>query len=322
MRIGKQLLWGLVSTAAAWQLLDVAARAQDAATPPAAPVVEIGDFKVTAPQLTAEFAFLPPPVLQRLKVDDNAARIFAVDWYARAMLARAAKEDGFLAKHPGLVAAAASSEREVIAKEYLRATTEQELRATEQDVEQYKKLNPELCRLMGRYRIARVGVVVGRNASPQELKLASERFAEIEKRLAAGEDFAKVADETSDYSARGSGGDMGWIEEDKVRQSPHGEAILKLGVGDKTPAIDTGQGKVIYRLLEKTEAGELPVAECRPKVEQALRQQYTKDLLLRRIDELAARFGAKMNLDAFIAAVRAVDLPEGWERTWQPENAS
>src|SRR5690606_15317123 len=104
--------------------------------------------------LTAEFSYLPPPTLQRLKTDDNAARIFAVDWYARAMLARAAKEDGFLDKNPGLAAHAAAEQREVIAKEYLRATVEKDLIPTPEEVEQFKTLNPELCKAPARYRIA------------------------------------------------------------------------------------------------------------------------------------------------------------------------
>jgi hypothetical protein len=321
MRIGKQLALGLVSLAATWQLSDVVAVAEEAASTPASPVVKVGDLQVTARELTAEFAYLPPPVLYRLKTDDNSARIFAVDWYARALLVKAAEADGYLAKHPGLVATAASRERELIAKQYLRDTIAEEYKPTDAELEQYRSLHPELCQVPGRYRVARVGVIIGRSASPQEIELANQRFAEIEKRLAAGEDFGKVADEKSDYVAKGPGGDMGWVPEDKIRESQHGEAILQLAVGQSTPSLDTGQGKVVYKLLEKEETRQLPLAECRPKLEQAMNAQYRKDLYLQRIDQLAARFGASMNLDAFIAAVRAVDLPEGWERTWQPEDA-
>jgi hypothetical protein len=312
MRTGRYLVLA-VAALLTWHAKPVSARAGDG------PVVEVGDLKPSAAQLTAEFAYLPPPVLQRLKSDDNSARIFAVEWYARALFTKAAQEDGFLKKHPGLESAAASRERDLIAGQFMRETAG-DFRASDEEVAQYRKMDPEICRAPGRLRLARVGVITGKNALPAEAELAHKRFAEIEKSLGAGEDFGKVADEKSDYTAKAGGGDMGYVEIDKVRESPQGDALLKLTVGQISPALDTGQGKVIYKLIEREDSRELPAEECREKVDQVLSGKFRNDLFLRRVDELAARFKAKMDLDAFIAAVRAVPLKEGWERTWRAED--
>jgi len=315
MRTGGQLVLGAAALIFAWQMPRLSGGADQA------PVVEVGDLRVVASELTAEFAYLPPPLLQRLKADDNSARIFAVDWYSRVLFAKAAQDDGFLAQNPGLGAAAAARERDMIAAHYIHKTATEQFHVTDEEVDQYRRMNADFCRAPARYRIARVGVVIGRNASPGEIDLANQRFAEIEKRLAAGDDFAQVADERSDYTAKAKGGDMGWLEVTRILESPHGEVIAKLSVGERTPAIDTGQGKVVYKMIEREEARDIPSAECRGKVEQVLNEKYRKEIFLRRVDELAARFKSSMNIDAFIKAVRAVPLAEGWERTWRPEDA-
>jgi hypothetical protein len=313
MRTSQYLVLGVATLLLTWRVPCPSPAAADEG-----PVVEVGDLRPTAADLKAEFAYLPPPVLQRLRNDDNAARIFAVDWYARALFAKAAKEDGLLAKSPGLVAAATSRERDLIATQYLRQT-EGEFRVTNEEAEQFRKMEPEVCREPGRVHFARIGVITGKKAASDEAELAGKRFADIQKRIAAGEDFGKIADEASDYSSKAAGGDMGWMEIEKVRESPHGEAILKLAVGEVSQPLDTGQGKVVYKILAREDAHDLPAAECRERVDKLLTQKYRKETFLRRVDELAARFKASLNLDAFIAAVRAVPLQEGWERTYQSE---
>jgi hypothetical protein len=269
-------------------------------------VIRMGDRAVTAGELRSALAYQSAGVLDRLRHDINAARYFAIQWFHRMVFAEAAREDGFLAKNPGLAEAAADLARRPIADAYV-AAAEQEYAATEAEIEQFYKLHSERCRQPLRYRIARVGVVIGIHASQKQEEAARERIDAIAKRLAAGESFATVVADSNDMPEKLPGGELGWVTELDLRGDVGELRFKDLAVGATTEVVRTPRGLEIFKLLEKEEARMLTLEECRPKLAEELRRQYYEAIRTRRADELVERLNASMNIDNFIAAARSAE---------------
>ncbi len=276
------------------------------------PVVRIGDWTRTADQIRAEFTYSSPSLLNDVRRSDNAARRVAVEWYANALLAKAAADDELLGKLPGLADAADALRRKMIATRVMRQRLEEKFAPTEEELEQFMRFNEELCQAPARIRVARIGVIVGRNASEAEAKGAEERIKDVKKRLDAGESFATLADQKSDLPVRGPGGEIGWITAEEVARTEGGEALMTLDEGAVSDVVKTSDGWVIWKVLAREGPRKLSFAECRKTLERALNERYRADIAREWVDELAERYNASMNMDAFVAAVRSAELPPDW----------
>jgi hypothetical protein len=276
------------------------------------PVVRIGDWTMTAEQVKNEFSYSSPPLLNQVRRSDNSARLLAVEWYSNALIAKAAADDKLLAKMPGLADAAEALRRKMIATRILQQRLDEKFAPTDEELQQFMRLNEQLCMAPARIRVARIGVVVGRNAGEPEAKGAEARIQEVKKRLAAGEPFATLAEQTSDLPVKGEGGDIGWLTAEEVGRTEGGEALLALQKGGVSDVTKTSEGYVIWKLVDREEARPLPFAECKGRLQKVMNEKYRADIAREWIDELAKRYGASMNMDAFVAAIRSVELPADW----------
>lgn len=280
-------------------------------------VVEVGKVKYTSAQLAGEFSFLPPPQLSALHRDDNAARIFAVKWYANVLFSMDATRNGLYGRRPGLQAAAQALTRQFVGLEYQDDLKDREYTTTDEELQQIYALDKEkICKVPARYRLARAGVVVGKKAGDAERSAGLARMDKITERLSAGEEFGDVAQDLSDLTGKLPNGELGWMTDAELGSAAGSAAITKLQPGEQTGVIETPQGKAVYAMLERTEAVTVPFETCRPALERALAKRFARDIKHRRVDELAEELNASMNIDEFIAAIRTVPVPVGWEQTW------
>ncbi len=294
----------------------------DAVPPPAAAeiIVEVGPFKATAADITAEFNNAPPPLVADVQRSPNSGRIQAVEWYARLLYDAVAKADGLYERRPGLAAFAEQRRRSVVGKAYIDDFITTNYQPSPVEMESLYKLEGKtICAVPATYHLARIGVVTGKHASEVEKAEAKQRLAAIQKRLAGGEDFATVADEDSDVAGRARGGSLGWVPAADLEKAPEAEPIRALAVGQTSAPIETRHGTMIFRLVERDDARVLSYEDCRARLEGDLKKSFRREIARQRIDDLAARLGAKMNIDAVIGAIRAVKLPDNWQDTWKPE---
>ncbi len=294
----------------------------DSAPAPAADeiIVEVGPFKATAADITAEFNNAPPPLVADVQRSANSGRIQAVEWYARLLYDSVAKQDGLYQRRPGLAAFADQRRRSVVGKAYVDDFIATNYQPSPVEMESLYKLEGKtICDVPATYHLARIGVVTGKYASDVEKAEAQKRLAAIQKRLADGEDFAKVADEASDIAGRARGGSLGWVPAADLEKAPEAEPIRALEVGQTTAPIETRHGTMIFRLVEREDARVRSFEDCRTLLQENLEKSFRREIARQRIDDLAARLGARMNMDAVIAAIRAVKLPDNWQDTWKPE---
>lgn len=276
-------------------------------------VLRIGTDTVNATQITQEFTWSSPALLNEVQRSDNSMRLLAIDWYSNKLISRAAVDDKLLDKLPGLGTAADSVRAKMIASRVLPRYVSERFKSDERELKQFMEMNDQFCNAPASYRIARTGVIVGKKASDAEVQAAKGRVDAMKKRIAGGESFATVADETSDLTAKAEGGEVGWLTSEELDRGTEGkEALTSLKKDQVSDVIRTGEGFVIYKLLDRKEARKLTFEECRETLEKAMNERYKAQIAKDWIDELAKRYEASLNVDAFAAAVRAVPLDKNW----------
>lgn len=275
-------------------------------------VVRVGDWTMTGPEITAEFTYSSPALINEVKRSDNSARLLAVEWYSNALIAKAAADDKMLDKLPGLKDAADALRRKVIATRVLTEYLREKYAPTDQELKQFMDLNEALCEAPARYRVARIGVIVGKKAGEAEAQAARGRIDDIKKRIDAGESFAKLADERSDLPVKGEGGEVGWLSSDELDRTDGKEVLTGLKKGEVSQVTKTADGWVVFKLLDREEPHKLTFDECRPKLARVMNDRYTAQIAHDWVDELAKRYDSSINVDAFAAAVRAVPLDKNW----------
>lgn len=275
-------------------------------------VVRIGDWTMTAPEIKAEFGFSQPALLNQVRRSDNAARLLAVEWYSNALIAKAAVDEKLLDQQPGLKAAADTLRNKMIAGRVLPRYVSERYKPDDRELQQFVELNEQICQAPTRYRVARIGVVVGKKASEPEQQGAKARIDDVQKRLAAGEAFGKVADEKSDLPSKIGGGEVGWLTADEVGRTEGNEKLTALKKDQVSEVIPTSDGFVIFKLLDREEARKLSFEECRATAERTMNERYRAQIARDWIEELAKKYDSTMNMDAFVAAVRSVEIPKDW----------
>jgi len=124
-------------------------------------------------------------------------------------------------------------------------------------------------------------------------KAARAKADAAKKRIAAGEDFAAVAQELSDDAGtKAAGGDLGFFRRGAMVKEFE-DAAFALEPGNLSEIVQTQFGLHLIRVEEKKAATELPYSEASERVAQELA----------RIDASAAV--AKTDADAIAAAVKA-----------------
>lgn len=129
--------------------------------------------------------------------------------------------------------------------------------------------------------VSHILVNVSQTASPEDTALAYEKALRIRKRLKEGEEFSKVARETSDDpSARRNGGNIGFISAFKTVPAFE-DAVYQMEVGEISQPVRTRFGYHIIRLNEVRKApGKVKVAHimlASPKNAGKAQQKKLKD---------------------------------------------
>ena len=111
----------------------------------------------------------------------------------------------------------------------------------------------------------------------------------IIKELAAGKDFAKLAEEKSTGPSKVSGGDLGYFTKGRMVK-PFSDAAFALKKGDISQPVRTKYGWHVIKLTDKRERPNIPFEVVKDRILAPLMQQKSSDV----VDEL--RKGSKVEL--------------------------
>jgi peptidyl-prolyl cis-trans isomerase SurA len=146
---------------------------------------------------------------------------------------------------------------------------------TNDDVERYYKLNAKSYRSEERAHIRHILISLPENASSEQVESAMATATDLRKRIAAGEDFGKLAREFSDGAGRTEGGDIGWVKRGTLINRLEEVAFGKLSVGQVSEPFRTSMGIHIVKLEARDPGTLLSLSTVAPKIKEEL---YAKAL--------------------------------------------
>jgi len=135
-------------------------------------------------------------------------------------------------------------------------------------IELYYEANTNRFRQEEQAKIRMIVIDKSRHALNEPGQIAEE----IQKKVAQGDDFAKLADQFSDDARRFKGGDRGWIEDkDSDLRKELREFVFSAKPGEVSPTKDLDGAVFIEKVEERKASGMRPLGEVRTEIEQTLR---------------------------------------------------
>jgi peptidyl-prolyl cis-trans isomerase SurA len=194
----------------------------------------------------------------------------------------------------------ASVKAELEKGELINRQVRKKVNITNEDVERYYKLNSKNYRADDRARIRHILLPLSEKASPEEVKAAIAKGNELYDQIAAGEDFARMAQKYSDGAGRESGGDIGWVNRGTLLKPIEGVAFDKLSVGQISRPIRSSMGLHLVKLESRDIGAVLPLSAVASKIKEEL---YTKAMEERYAKWLKTELRRKHTVDVKIAGV-------------------
>jgi peptidyl-prolyl cis-trans isomerase SurA len=141
---------------------------------------------------------------------------------------------------------------------------------SDDDVERYYKLNSSKFRNNDRARIRHILLSLAENAPPETVQSVMAKGKELYKRIAAGEDFATLAQEFSQGAGQAEGGEIGWVNRGTLIAGIEDVAFQKLSVGQVSEPFRTSMGVHIVKLEGRDAGTLLPLSSVAPRIKEEL----------------------------------------------------
>ena len=190
------------------------------------------------------------------------------------ILSEEAKRLG-LDKDPGVREQIEIMTNDQLASELLKREVADKISVSDKEARTYYQLHRDAYKTPETMRVRHILVKVDKDADLEARKAASEKALSLLKRIRAGEDFGKVAEEFSDDAgSKAKGGDLGFFQ--KGQMVPEFEkAAFSLKPGEVSDIVETKYGYHIIKCEEKRAAGVVPFEEVKKGIVEKLLKQTT-----------------------------------------------
>ena len=139
-----------------------------------------------------------------------------------------------------------------------------------------------------RRRASHILIKLKADATPDQVKSAEDKARKALARVRSGEDFARVARETSEDSTASAGGDLNYFSREQMVRE-FSDAAWSLKIGQVSDIVRSPFGFHVIRLTDIQPGHEMSLAEARPQVLASLKRERAGPEAQRRAQEFAAR---------------------------------
>jgi peptidyl-prolyl cis-trans isomerase SurA len=140
--------------------------------------------------------------------------------------------------------------REMVISRVRQRRVAERIQVTNQEVQNFLASDLGQIQLSEEFRLANILIPVQEAASPDEIRAAAQKTAQVYDSLRGGADFAQTAMSSSASENALEGGEIGWRKSAQLPPA-FAEMIRGLSVGDITEPVRTPGGFMIVKLLEK-----------------------------------------------------------------------
>ncbi len=262
----------------------------------------VGDGKINVPLANFEAYISQAPAEGQYKLLKNRGRLEEVisHLYLNRALAEEAKKLG-LDKDPLIRAEIENFRDRRLALARLDAIRKQPVPDMTKAARDYYKAHYEEFMQPEQVDVSHILIRWKGKRSKDEARKIAET---ARKRILAGEDFAKVADELSeDPSVKTNHGRLGWMTPDKV-VTPFRKQVFKLEPGKVSEVFETPFGYHVAKVWAKKLPKQLPFEQVKGEIIARLEQQYREDKVQQYLESFRkkSKIGIeKKLLDAYVA---------------------
>jgi parvulin-like peptidyl-prolyl isomerase len=268
-----------------------------AQAPSPSPVVaEAGDVKITAADISKIIAAANPDVRAKLATNPALLERLVRTQLVQALLLNEAHEKQWDSK-PNIAFLAQQARDTAIANSYLASLVSIPADyPSDADVQAAFDAQKGRLMLPKQYHLAQIFIAVPQNAPANLDADTKKRITMLRQQLIKPHaDFASAARKESDDKASAqSGGDLGWMADDRLRP-PVREAVLTLQPGVISEPLRMEDGWHLVTLLGTKPAAPATLADVRPQLVQALRKQKMADAEREVMENLLKRDPIRLN---------------------------
>jgi len=150
------------------------------------------------------------------------------------------------------------------------------IKISDKEARAFYDSKPEFFKKPEQVRASHILVKVDANAKEKDVKAARKKIEGIQKRLKKGEDFAKLAKETSQCPSSAKGGDLGFFKHGQMVK-PFEDAAFSMKTGQVSDIIRTRFGFHIIKVTGKKPATTVAFAKAEGKIKNYLKQKKVQD---------------------------------------------
>ena len=173
-------------------------------------------------------------------------------------------------------------------KKYVDTRIASTVNVSDQTAKDFYEKNKDKMQMPERLHLRHIMVQVPQNAPPADKEKAKQKAEGLLKRLKAGEDFAKLASESSDDpSSKARGGDIGFMTRGQNAPPQFEAAAFALkNPNDLSGVVETPIGYHIIQLVEKQAASTVPYDQAKERIMTVLREQEIQKQVAARAGQL------------------------------------
>ena len=148
-----------------------------------------------------------------------------------------------------------------------------------------------------RLHLRHILIAVDPKASPADREKARQKAEDILKRLKAGEDFGKLAEQYSDDpGSKTRGGDLGPVAKGQTVPQFDAAAFALKKPNELSPVVESNYGFHIIQLVERQEPSTVPFEQVKDRIANLLKQQEVQKMF----EDRATQLRAKSKVEIFI----------------------
>jgi peptidyl-prolyl cis-trans isomerase C len=184
---------------------------------------------------------------------------------------------------------------QIALQKFVSSRLTQNITVSDQAMREFYDKNRNQIRQPEQLHLRHILLQIPPGAAPADKQKVRQQAADLLKRLQAGEDFAKLAQESSqDAGSRQRGGDIGWIAQGGTVPPFEKAAFALTKPNELSPVVESPFGYHIIQLLERQPASTIPYKQAKGRIGTLLKEQQAQQRIGDQIRELRSK--AKVEL--------------------------
>ncbi len=258
-------------------------------------LITAGTESLTQAQFNLMQDSMPPQLRMMLETQPELRKGMLNKWAEFSILAQEAAAIG-LGKEKAVQLKIKEITNRILVEEYISRHTGKTT-VTDEMVQNYYNENKAEFPQEEEVKAQHILIMVTEQATEEEQLKAKEKIFSIQRQLKEGADFATLAQKHSDDTGSGAnGGELGFFG--RGRMVPvFEEAAFSTTKGQVSEPVQSKFGWHLIKINDRKEAGAVPLAEVRPKIESILKQQNQQQEVEEILTQLKKNYAIKIEVD-------------------------